>query len=129
MISQTSSFSIGRRRAHPSRALGCLLLLLIAYGATVQVVHSHGRVSLASSAATAVSDAGGSQSSRSGHSSHQECATCQFQQQLFNGLVDAPLFARTPATQIAAVCTLTIVYASVSTSPRRGRAPPLASLS
>jgi len=128
VISQTSSFAIGRRRAHPSRALACLLLLLIAYGATVQVVHSHSRVSLVHPATTAVSDAGELQSSRTGHSSHQECATCQFQQQLFNGLVDAPQFARTPATRIAAACALTIIYASVSTTPRRGRAPPLASL-
>jgi len=128
VISRTTSFSIGRRRANPSRALGCLLLLLIAYGATVQVVHNHGRVSLVQPTATAISDAGDLQSSRTGHSSHQECATCQFQQQLFNGLVDAPQFARTPATQIAAACTLTIVYASISATPRRGRAPPLASL-
>jgi len=128
VISQTATFSIGRRSANPSRVLGCLLLLLIAYGATVQIVHSHGLVSLVRPAATAIGDAGGSQSSRTGQHSHQECAMCQFQQQLFNGLVDAPLFARTPAIRIAAACTLTIVYASISATPRRGRAPPLASL-
>ena len=125
MISQNSSFSIGRRRRHPSRALGCLLLLLIAYGATVQVVHSHGRVSLTRPAATAVSDAGGSQSSRTGQHSHQECATCQFQQQLFNGLVDAPLFASAPAAQIAVACAPTVVFPSIIATPRRGRAPPI----
>jgi hypothetical protein len=125
VISQTTSFSIGRRRAHPSRALACLLLLLIAYGATVQVVHSHGRVSAVRAAATAISDAGGSQSSRTGQHSHQECATCQFQQQLFNGLVDAPLFASALATQIAAVSAPAVPFLSISATPQRGRAPPV----
>jgi hypothetical protein len=101
-----------------------LLLLLIAYGATVQVVHSHGRVSLVRPAATAMGDAGGSQSSHTGQHSHQECAMCQFQQQLFNGLVDAPQFALTPATEIAAVSGPAVLFLSISATPQRGRAPP-----
>jgi hypothetical protein len=51
---------------------------------------------------------------------------CQFQQQLFGGLVQAPLFARTPSAEIAFVSTLTVFYPSPSTTPRSGRAPPLA---
>jgi hypothetical protein len=51
---------------------------------------------------------------------------CQFQQQLFGGLVHAPMFARTPLARIAFVSTLTVFYPSTSTTPRSGRAPPLA---
>jgi len=50
---------------------------------------------------------------------------CQFQQQLFDGLVHAPLFARTPLAEIAFVSTLTVFYPSTTTTPTSGRAPPL----
>jgi hypothetical protein len=108
------------------RALGCLLLLLIAYGTTV--AHSHGRVSLDRAGVTAISDVGGSQPSDQGYSHQRECSMCQFQQQLFNGLVHAPLFAITPSAQIASVDKPAVVFPSISTTPRSGRAPPLARL-
>jgi hypothetical protein len=114
------------RSVNYRRALGCLLVLLIAYGTTV--AHSHGRVSLDRSGIADISDAGGSQSSDKGDSHQRECSMCQFQQQLFNGLVHAPLFAITPSAQIASVDTPTVVFPSISTTPRRGRAPPLACL-
>jgi len=110
------------------RALGSLLLLLIAYGATVEAAHSHGRVSLDRSGVAAISDAGGSPSSDKGNSHHRECSMCQFQQHLFNGLAHAPLFALAPLAQIASVNTPAVVYPSISTRPRRGRAPPLVTL-
>jgi hypothetical protein len=50
---------------------------------------------------------------------------CQFQQQLFNGFVNAPLFARTLLTKTAFVSTLTVFHSSTSTTPPSGRAPPL----
>jgi hypothetical protein len=102
-----------------------LLSLLIIYGATVAAVHSHGPVAPNRSGVAAMSDAGGSQSSNTGNSRHRECSMCQFQRQLFDGLVHAPLFARTPSVEIAFVSTLTVFYPSTSTTPRSGRAPPL----
>src|SRR6266567_5237428 len=128
MISRTTSLVLSRRRANWRRALGYLLLLLIAYGTTVEAVHSHGSVSLDRPGVAAISDAGGSDASDTGHSHHTECPMCQFQQQLFNGLVHAPLFALTPSAQIASDCAPAVVYPSISTTIRRGRAPPLASL-
>jgi hypothetical protein len=112
-------------RAKSRRALGYLLLLLIIGGATVEAAHSHGAVAPDRPGAAAISDAGGSQSSNKNNSQHRECSMCQFQQQLFGGLVHAPLFALTPSTQIAFVSTLTVFYPSTSTTPRSGRAPPL----
>jgi len=105
--------------------LSYLLLFLIAYGATAGAAHSHGRVAADRPGATAVSDAGGSQSSNSGHSQHRECSMCQLQQQLFGGLVHAPMFARIPLTEVAFVSTPTLFHPSTSTTPRSGRAPPL----
>jgi len=106
--------------------LGYLLLLLISYGATVEAVHTHGPVSPDRPGTAAISDAGQSQSSDKDHSQHRECSMCQFQQQLFDGLVNAPLLERTPLAEIAFVSTLTVFHSSTSTTPRSGRAPPLA---
>jgi hypothetical protein len=125
-VISTITSALSYRSVNYRRALGCLLLLLIAYGTTV--AHSHGRVSVNLSGAVVMSDAGGSQSSDEGNSHQRECSMCQFQQQLFNGLVHAPLFATTPSAQIASVDTPAVVFPLISTRPRRGRAPPLASL-
>jgi len=107
------------------RSLGYLLLLLIAYGATAETAHSHGPVAPDRPGVTAMSDAGLSQSSDKYHSQHRECSMCQFQRQLFDGLIHAPLFSRTPLTEIAFVSTLTVFHFSTSTPPPSGRAPPL----
>ena len=115
---------MSRRRGKHRRALGCLLLLIITFGATVEAVHSHGSVASHSSGFAAISDAGGSDSDTN-HSQHRECVICQFQQQLFNGIVHAPLFIVAPSTRIAFVFTPTILYTSSPTSRPSGRAPPL----
>jgi hypothetical protein len=106
--------------------LSYLLSLLIFFGATAGAAHSHGLVSPNRPGFTAISDAGGSQSSNKGNSQHRECSTCQFQQQLFGGLIHAPLFARTSLEETAFVSTLTVFHPSTSITPRSGRAPPLA---
>ena len=123
-MTSTITFATIYRSVNYRRALTCLLLVLIAYGTTV--AHSHGRVSLDLSGSVAISDAGESQSSNQGYSHQRECSMCQFQQQLFNGLVHAPSCALTPSAQIASVDPLAVVFPSISTRPRRGRAPPLA---
>jgi hypothetical protein len=112
------------RPAKYRRALGCLLLLMISYGATVEAAHSHGSVAPQRPGFTALSDAGGSPSDTN-DSQSRECVMCRFQQQLFNGIIHAPLFTLTPATQTAFVCTLTVPDLSSPTSRPSGRAPPL----
>ena len=124
MTSRTT-LAVSFRRAKWRRALGYLLLLLISYGATVEAVHTHGPVLPDRPGTAAISDAGQSQSSDKDHSQHRECSMCQFQQQLFDGLVNAPLFERTPLAEIAFVSTLTVFHSSTSITPRSGRAPPL----
>src|SRR3954468_24784615 len=112
------------RRTKRRRVLGYLLLLMITHGATVAVAHSHGAVTPERSGFATISDAGGSHSDTN-HSHHRECVICQLQQQLFNGIVHAPLSILTPATQIAFVHTLTVLYSSSPTISSSGRAPPL----
>lgn len=108
------------------RALAYALLVIISWGVTAQAVHRHGLVGPDVSAVAAVSDAGGSQSSDLGRSQHRDCSMCQFQQQLFHGIVQAPIFARIPHSEITFVSTHTVFYPSTSTTPQTGRAPPLA---
>jgi hypothetical protein len=50
---------------------------------------------------------------------------CRFQQQLFHGIVHAPVFARTQSAEIVFVSRLKVFYPSAYTTPRSGRAPPL----
>lgn len=120
MISSTTSLLNYRH------ALGYLLLLLIAYGSTVETVHSHGTGSPdRHDLAAAVSDTDGSQTSHTGHSHLTECAMCEFQQQLFNGLVHAPSFAVTTSVQIASFHTLSVFLPSTLIERPSGRAPPL----
>lgn len=120
-----TSFTASAQSYRRSRALGYLLLLMIAYGATGETVHSHGLVSAGHTDAGGFFDAGESHSSHTGHSHQIECSMCAFQQQLFNGLVHAPLFALAPLTQISSVDTPAVILPSTSITRPSGRAPPL----
>src|SRR5215813_3389157 len=105
-------------------ALAYLLLLTIGYGAIVEAAHSHGFSSARSSQLTAVSNGGDSQSSYQGYANHSDCSLCQFQRQLFGGLVDVILVAHTPQ-HVAFLSEETPSYLSTSALPASGRAPPL----
>lgn len=123
MASRTIS-AVSFRPTKCRKALGCLLLLIITYGVTVEAAHSHDTVAPDRPGIAAIRDAGGSQSNTN-HSQHRECVICQFQQQLFNSLVHAPLFTIVPSTQTAFVSSLTVPYPSSPTTRPSGRAPPL----
>jgi len=105
-------------------ALTYLLLLTTAYGALVGTVHSHGPVRRAHPDVFAVRDSGGSESSEQSNSLRGECSMCQLQRQLFDGFVQATLFARISLTEIAFVPTPAVAYASTLITPRSSRAPP-----
>lgn len=106
------------------RALGYLLLFIVTYGATVEAAHSHGSALPNSSCFAALSDAGGSRSNAD-DSQGRECVLCQFQQQLFNGVVHKPLILLAPSTQTAFVFKPPVLYSSSLTTRPSGRAPPL----
>jgi hypothetical protein len=123
MANRTTS-AVGQRRVYRT-ALGYLLLFLITYGVTVEAAQSHGLVPNDRPNVAAISDGGTSQSSSKGRSHQTECPMCQFQQQLFNGVVHAPPLLVTPAIQIAFFPTLTNILSATSSIPNSGRAPPL----
>jgi hypothetical protein len=104
--------------------LSYALLFMIAYAALVETVHSHGYINLRQTNIAAISDAGGAQSSTNAGSHQKDCSLCQFQRQLFDGLVQATLFARVPQTEAEFVSTLTVPYRSTPITSRSGRAPP-----
>ena len=113
--------SVRRRRTRS--ALACLLLLAIGYGAIVEAAHSHGFSSSSPSRLTAVSSDNDSQSSYQDHSAQHECSLCQFQRQLFGGLVQVILVAQTEQ-QFSFRSEETISYLSTSALPALGRGPP-----
>ena len=112
------------RRSRTRAALAYLLLVTICYGAIVEAAHSHGFSPSPTSQVTALSSSSDSPSSYQGHAGHSDCSLCQFQRQLFGGLVDVILLAHTPQ-QIAFLSEETSSYLSTSSLPASGRAPPL----
>jgi len=112
------------RRRSTRSALAYLLLLTIGFGAIVEAAHSHGFSSSRPSQLTAVSNGGDLQASYQGQSNHSDCSLCQFQRQLFGGLVDVILVAHTPQ-QTAFLSEETPSYLSTSALSKPGRAPPL----
>jgi hypothetical protein len=115
-----------------ARALSCLLLLLIAYGATFGVVHRHDTsVPLNFTSATGTSAAGGGQTdSRSAKSPLRvdDCSICQLHRQLSGGLLYAPALLPAQAAQQASAPLILLPYLPATEAPRRGRAPPSTSL-
>jgi hypothetical protein len=131
MSKATASALIGRR-ARGARALSCLLLFLITYGATLGVMHRHGPsgplgVSAESSAESVGRGQTGTPSSglpfRPG-----DCSICQFQRQLNSGLLYTPVFVLVPESRPEPAHVASPFYLSATNTPRRGRAPPLLSL-
>jgi hypothetical protein len=115
-----------------ARALSCLLLFLIAYSATLGVVHRHGAPGPFNvTSATGVSAAGGGQTdSRSTKSPLQpdDCSICQLHRQLNGGLLYAPALLPAQAAQQAPAAATPLTYIPATHTPRRGRAPPSTSL-
>jgi hypothetical protein len=107
------------------RVVSYVLLFMIAYGAMAEMAHSHSHVSPARTDVAYIGDAGNSHSSNTGQSHTTECPVCQFQQQLFNGVIHVPLFALAPSAEIVFVSTPAVFHASTSPSTPSGRGPPI----
>ncbi len=121
-----------RLRAFLARALACVLLVGITYASTVGSVHSHEDHGPGHHAGAA-EDAGRASFSdglsHHGHSHSHECLICLLQQNLFNAaLYKVPSVLAPPSTASALAHSSAAAYSSASDTPRRGRAPPAASL-
>jgi hypothetical protein len=118
-----------RRRKYLAGALNSLLLLLIFYGATCGLVHSHAiYLPLVSTSETTFDGARQADLTTKLLSTGKTCLLCQFHQQLSHGLFQAKPFAlQPPAYAIRLLAAASNNYAAPHESSR-GRAPPLASL-
>jgi hypothetical protein len=132
VTSNTESKS-SRRHKPLTRVLAFLLFALIIQGATVEIVHKHGSLLLArnvvSTTTPAASDPGDANSSSQQTRTANECVICQLHQHLSTTLFSALPWTTPPPVQFTPTLASAIQYFSQTSTPRRGRAPPLASLS
>jgi hypothetical protein len=109
--------------------MALLLFAFVCYGATVEVVHKHS--SLVKKLDEAASSIGGvNREGTAANDSRQSgaCLICQLHQNLFTSLFNAQPRLVMPLTPIEHTTTEAASYLSQMDAPRRGRAPPLASL-
>jgi hypothetical protein len=120
------------QRAHCSRALTYLLLVLVGYGSTVVLAHRHRGLSPKTSRPTAVSTTTSSlaakdatTSSTDGPIKSCDCLVCQFQHSLSSAAISRPrpVLAQTASASIIRV--LGVSFLSHTRSTGQGRAPPV----
>jgi hypothetical protein len=132
VTSNTKSRS-SRGRNPLTRLLSLLLFAFIIHGATAEIVHSHGGASLArhvvNTTTPAVSDPLDSDSSSQKTRTLNECVICQLHQNLSTTLFTALPWMAPPTEQFTSILASATTYFSPASTPQRGRAPPLASLS
>src|SRR5215831_2655913 len=120
------------RRARSSRALSYLLLFLICYGSSVEVLHHHGLASQNPSATQSFGDTCGNQLSDGEQSKsstktplERDCLVCQFQRGLSSSTIAGPLLVLAPINVHIGFSLHQSSHDSLSSTASRGRAPPL----
>lgn len=123
------TFGSRRRRKYLAGAMNSLLLLLIFYGATCGLIHSHS-VSLQpiSTSGSTLDGARETDLTTRLLSTGKTCLLCQFHQQLAHGLFQTTPFALQPPANIVRLLALASDNYSAPHKSSRGRAPPVASL-
>ncbi len=115
------------QRARWSRALTCALVLLIAYGATAEVMHHHGAALRNPPAAqldpSVINSSGGDSSGNP--LAQRDCLICQFHRGLSSTALFAPMLLLAPSAATALVSPNRVSFFSVTASVKRGRAPPV----
>jgi hypothetical protein len=118
-----------RRRKYLAGAMNSLLLLLVFYGATCGLVHSHSlSLQTASTSGTTLDGARETDLTTRLLSTGKTCLLCQFHQQLSHGLIQTTPFALQPPANMAGLLALSCNNYAAPHESSRGRAPPVASL-
>jgi len=119
-----------RQNTPLARLLALVLLAFVAYSTTAEAVHKHGNLSLAplNSSAQAFYSSGDASSSINNSRATGECVICQLRQQLSISLLTALPQIVAPLNQATQTLAAALPCSARYTTPRRGRAPPLASL-
>ncbi len=124
--SLTNRFS--SQHASLSRALGLLLIVFILYGTTVEAAHCHGRISSAATTTAGFVDPVLTKTLPGTKTGCSDCLICQLHQNFTTTLItfrqsSPPVYVITRFSDTAL-----IAFHSQTSTPRRGRAPPLSSL-
>lgn len=129
MTSKTGS-ALRTRHAPLARLLAFVLLAFVAYAATAEAVHKHGNISLARAglSSTAVSNSNDAGSALNDSRTFGDCLICQLHQNLSTSLFSSLPQVIAPQAQTVRTAAVESSYLSQSDTPRRGRAPPFASL-
>ncbi|HJR09606.1 MAG TPA: hypothetical protein VJ842_20265 [Pyrinomonadaceae bacterium] len=118
-----------RRRKYLASALNSLLLLLIFYGATCGLIHSHTiYLPPVSTSETTLDGTREADLTTKLLSTGKNCLLCQFHQQLSHGLFQTKPFALQPHAHAARLLAAVSNNYSAPHESSRGRAPPFASL-
>ena len=117
------------RRATRSRALSCLLLVLVVLGSTVDAVHRHDfpsqpQTTLTTSTAASATAADEADGSTRDPLRSKDCPVCQLHKQLGNALLYEPVFTPASPSEFVPTPFASVRVASADATPRRGRAPP-----
>jgi hypothetical protein len=120
----------GSHRIAPlARVLAFVLLAFVTHSATFEIVHRHGQLLPASSTgAASFSGVNTDHSTTESSRSTGECLICQLHQHLFSTLLISIPGIAPPQAEVALAAETFISSPSKSNAPRRGRAPPQASL-
>jgi hypothetical protein len=129
-VTSNTRSTLRPRYAPRARALAFALLIFLGYGATAEVAHKHGQFlpDRRASHATTLSNPDDASSSSEHSRKSGECLICQLHQHLFVTLFNAPPLIAPPPARLSRAAADAISYLSQVDAPRRGRAPPLASL-
>lgn len=111
--------------------LAFVLLAFVAYTTTAESVHRHGRLTLqpAESSTATVSPSGDANPSANDSPALGDCLICQLRQNLSFTLLSALPQLVAPPSQVELSTAVALLSASRFEAPRRGRAPPVTSLS
>ena len=133
LMTRVLTFSISRmRQASSSRVLSYLLLVLICYGSSVEVLHHHELSSQNASASQSSTELNanlitdGEQSKSSTKTPlERDCLVCQFQRGLSSTAFAAPLLVLAPTDVQINFSLNQFSDGSLSATASRGRAPPI----
>ncbi|MCA1591913.1 MAG: hypothetical protein LC754_04525 [Acidobacteria bacterium] len=126
-VTSTTDLASRRKVTTPARVLAAALMLLITWGATVEVLHKHNGQSINPGETSTVASAGGvNQTQRA--SQLGECLICQLHLNLFSGLLHALPFTLPFELVFSFTLAFALSHPSTTVSRRRGRAPPPVSL-
>src|SRR5260370_16001948 len=127
MLRRSPSLSHCDQRARWSCGLSCALVLLIAYGATAEVMHHHGatlrQVPRQELSSSVTSDSGGASSNNP--LAQRDCLICQFHRGLSSTALFAPMLLLAPSAATRFISPNRVSFFFVTASVKRGRAPPV----